>query len=169
MGAVVGFIALGAVIVGVGRWVEPKVSWASQAELAASYRRRFFLRIAYANAPVLLMFVVGSASGATATFAFAALFAIVGYSHAIPSARRLAREDAALSERGCRWSLLRALQNGAKPFAVSHAKLGMCRRSINFVSSASAVTSSCPMSSTSGSSPRLTTRSMRWSPPIRPR
>ena len=110
MRAVEGLILLAAVIAVAGRLLEPELSCASEATLAASYSTRFFLRMAFANAPVLLMFVIGTVSGATVTFAFAALFAIVGYAHAIPSAGRLTREDAALSERGCRWSLVRSLQ-----------------------------------------------------------
>jgi hypothetical protein len=108
--AVVATVVVAAVVMAVFRLIEHPLSCASEAMLADSYRRHFFLRMASANSAILLMFVAGVYSGASWTILFAAVFALIGYTRAIPSVKAIAREDEALAERGCRWSLLRALQ-----------------------------------------------------------
>ena len=110
-GAVVAVVVVAAMGTVVFRLIEHPLTCASEATLADSYRRRFFLRMASANSAVLLTFVAGVYSGASWTIAFAAVFALIGYTRAIPSVKAIVREDEALATGGgCRWSLLRALQ-----------------------------------------------------------
>ena len=76
-GAVIATVVVAAVVMAVFRLIEHPLSCATEAMLADSYRRRFFLRMASPNCAVLLMFV-GVYSGASWTFAFAAVFALIG-------------------------------------------------------------------------------------------
>jgi F0F1-type ATP synthase membrane subunit c/vacuolar-type H+-ATPase subunit K len=81
----------------------------SDASLAATYRTRFFLFIAFAEAPALLGFVLYFVAGSLWSCALGFLIAMSGLAYAAPTRRRLAQDQARLGRDGCDRSLIRAL------------------------------------------------------------
>jgi len=64
-----------------------------EADLVASYRSRFFVRIAFAEAPALVAFAATVASGESWLYALGAFFAAVGFAGAAPTATHLAQDQ----------------------------------------------------------------------------
>jgi hypothetical protein len=77
--------------------------------LAATYRTRFFLFIAFAEAPALIGFVLYFLAGSLLSYALGFLIAMSGLAYAAPTRRRLAQDQARLNRDGCGRSLIRAL------------------------------------------------------------
>ena len=95
----------------VGRTEKP-LDCANDAALAASYRTRFFLRIAFAEAGVLFAFVATFIAPAGAwLFLASVVLASPGFARAAPTRKARQRDQAELHARGCGRSLVAALQS----------------------------------------------------------
>jgi hypothetical protein len=113
--AVAGIVALGVVsLLGV-RLVEPALDCTTDDSLTASYRTRFFLRIASAEAVALVGFVAVVVTGAAWLYLVGIAFTALGFLRLAPSPRNLERDQDTLNERGCGRSLAAVL--GARPGA----------------------------------------------------
>ena len=78
--------------------------------LIESYQRRFFARMAIAEAPALIGFALSFVSGAVTPYLAGAFFAFVGFARLWPSDRRLERDQEELTAAGCPHSLADALR-----------------------------------------------------------
>jgi hypothetical protein len=78
--------------------------------LAATYRSRFFLRVAVSHAAALVGFVGAIMVGAVWAYLLGLLIAALGLSRAAPSRRNIAHDEEQLQVAGCGLSLLSALQ-----------------------------------------------------------
>jgi hypothetical protein len=98
------------------RVLDRPLSCESAPALAASYRTRFFLRIAFAESVALVAFA-GSFSGGPSWIYFAgAAFTLLRFwTIAAPTRAALAREQDALHLRGCSLSLVAALRSPGAP------------------------------------------------------
>lgn len=114
-GASAGYWVLAAAAVALGVLVveprlEPPLSCESEPALSVSYRRRFFLRISTAQAPVLIGFV-GAFVDRSGWIYYACLVASVpALLRAAPTRSALQREQDELTARGCERSLVAALR-----------------------------------------------------------
>jgi hypothetical protein len=81
------------------------------AALATSYRTRFFLRLAFAEACALLAFVACIAVGPAWVYAIGLVGALVGFRTAAPSRANLRADQDALGLRGCTTSLVGSLRS----------------------------------------------------------
>jgi hypothetical protein len=77
--------------------------------LVETYRRRFFLRLAFAELPALLAFVGVIFTGEAWLYLVGLVPTVVGFARAAPTAARLAADQEALAGEGCGRSLLHAL------------------------------------------------------------
>jgi hypothetical protein len=91
-------------------WGRP-LDCGSDAALAASYRTRFFLRIALA----LLGFVGFLLTGNPAVYPIGAAFTVVGFARLAPTAGNLARDQQELGRTGCPRRLVAALREVPPP------------------------------------------------------
>jgi len=83
--------------------------------LAASYRTRFFLRIAFAGVAALLGFVGFFLTYAWWTYPIGVVITAVGFHRAAPTAVHLAADQDQFSAHGCGRSLLRSLRQPLLP------------------------------------------------------
>jgi peptidoglycan/LPS O-acetylase OafA/YrhL len=90
--------------------LEKPLDAASPKTLSASYIRRFFLRLAAAEAPALVGFVMFLLTGRPWLYLVGALLAAVGFVRAIPSASNLQHDQDKLQPSPI--SLTRALRDG---------------------------------------------------------
>jgi hypothetical protein len=98
------------------RLVERPLDTTSEASLAQTYRSRFFLRIAFAEAVALFGFVFSFIGGPRWIYYPAAVFTLVVFwTRIAPTRGALAREQSQLRAFGCRWSLVTALRNMPTP------------------------------------------------------
>lgn len=80
-----------------------------EADLVASYRSRFFVRVAFAEAPALVAFAATVASGESWLYALGAFFAAVGFARVAPTAAHLAQDQEEVRQTGSGLLLLSAL------------------------------------------------------------
>jgi hypothetical protein len=112
---VVGIIVFGIFSVVVPRLVERPLDCSDDRVLAGTYRTRFFLRIAFAEAAALVGFVGFILSNNGWMYALGAGFAAVGYYRAVPSAAHLAEDQRVLSQAACVRSLVASLASLPPP------------------------------------------------------
>ncbi|MCB1002621.1 MAG: hypothetical protein KDB35_00385 [Acidimicrobiales bacterium] len=93
-------------------FVERPLDCASDASLAATYRTRFFLRVAAAQAPALFGFV-GFFLTAWWLYPLGLAFALVGFARLAPTVRHLAADQEVLLASGCNRDLVHALRHPA--------------------------------------------------------
>jgi hypothetical protein len=103
-------VAAGVVLLVASAWRRP-LDCASDAALGSSYRRRFFLRIAFAECGSLLGFVGFILTGNPAVYPAGAVFTVIGFALLAPTAGNLARDQEELGRTGCRRSLVTALRD----------------------------------------------------------
>ena len=77
---------------------------------AESYRQRFFLRIAFAEAAALVGFIGFILSGAGWLYSVGALFSAIGFARLAPTSGHLRQDQEDLRRRGCNVSLISALR-----------------------------------------------------------
>ncbi|MCU1380429.1 MAG: hypothetical protein JWN29_3412 [Acidimicrobiales bacterium] len=82
----------------------------SPTTLATSYRTRFFLRLAFAESAALMGFVGANLSANLTVYLVGAAITAVGFTRLAPTAANLGRDQEELAGRGCRGSLIAALQ-----------------------------------------------------------
>jgi hypothetical protein len=99
--------------VAVSRFVERRLDCSSDAKLAASYRNRFFVRIAFGESVALLAFVFTFIGGPKWIYYVGAAITLVYFwLRAAPTREALIRDQDALQALGCGRSLIRALRLG---------------------------------------------------------
>ena len=95
------------------RQVERPLDCSSETALAASYRTRYFVRLAFADAVALSGFVAAFAGGPRWVYYAAGAFTLYRiWAHVAPTRSALEREQAEL--RRCRYSLVAALRGPAR-------------------------------------------------------
>jgi F0F1-type ATP synthase membrane subunit c/vacuolar-type H+-ATPase subunit K len=114
-GPAVGLLVVAAVGVLTARFVEKPLQCEDDVRLAASYRTRFFLRIAFSEAAALLGFVGFFLTYAWWPYPVGGAIAAVGFTRAAPSRRNLARDQDELMYRQCGRSLVSALRFAPPP------------------------------------------------------
>ena len=102
-------VAAGAVALGVPRLIDRPLDCSDDGRLAASYRTRFFMRVAFSQAASLIGFVGFILSNAGWLYALGAAFTAVGYYRLAPTAAHLASDQDGLRQAGCQRSLIQAL------------------------------------------------------------
>lgn len=105
--AVVG--GYGAASLGVGPRLGRRLDCTDEATLLATYRTRFFLRVAVAEVAALLGFVGFILSGAWWLYPLGAAFTLVGFARVAPTTGNLAMTDGELLAQGCHQSLSQLL------------------------------------------------------------
>jgi hypothetical protein len=91
------------------KFVDPPIPCGDLVSLAAAYRSRFFLRMAFANAPASMAFAYSFVTGRGWVYFFGLIPAAVGYVHAAPTRVAIEREWRDLDASGCHVNLLAAL------------------------------------------------------------
>jgi hypothetical protein len=102
-------VALGALSLVLPRFIEKPLDCSSNAKLAASYRTRFFLRVALSEGVALWGFVGAINTGKLWLYALGLAFTAIGFLRLAPTAANLAREEQNLAVGGCPCSLIAAL------------------------------------------------------------
>jgi hypothetical protein len=115
IGVPTGLLALAIGVLGVlslvgSRVVEKPLDASSDPVLLGSYRRRFFMRLAFAEAPALFGFVAFILSGARWLYLIGGVFSVIGLGITAPTAGNLARDQDALSAAGFHKSLVATLR-----------------------------------------------------------
>ena len=90
---------------------EPPVKCTSDATLAATYRARFFFRIAFSQAAALFGFVGFFLTYDWWPYPVGVMIAAYGLSHAAPTRSNLRRDQERLTEQGCFRPLVQALRS----------------------------------------------------------
>ena len=105
------------VLSGLIAWFEPRfekpLDCSSDVALAGSYRTRFFLRAAFAESIAMIAFVGSFMSRVWWLYPLGLAMSLVNFGRLAPTAGHLARDQAVLSEAGCRRLLVRALATPA--------------------------------------------------------
>lgn len=109
-GAVVALLLVGALSSVVGPRVERPLDCEDDAKLAESYRKRFFLRLAFSEVAALLGFVGFFLIYAWWPYVIGAAITALGFRRAAPTSARLAMDQDALAAQGCQRSLISALR-----------------------------------------------------------
>lgn len=91
-----------------------RLDCASETALASTYRSRFFLRIAVAEAAALLGFTGAFIQERLWIYLVGAAFALVGFALTAPSAGNLRKEQDALNRAGCSLSLAATLRGAGR-------------------------------------------------------
>jgi hypothetical protein len=92
-----------------GRRLEQPLSCESDAKLIGTYRTRFFMRVAFAEAVALFGFVAVFLTGEFWLYPLALLFTAVGFARLAPTPANLAKDQQELYAVGCARSLVAAL------------------------------------------------------------
>jgi F0F1-type ATP synthase membrane subunit c/vacuolar-type H+-ATPase subunit K len=108
-------VGLAGVVLLVASTVVARLDGTSEASLAESYRRRFFLRMGLSESAALLGFVGFILTDNPAIYPLGAAFSAVGFALLAPTAANLARDQEALRRYGTRTSLLQALRASSPP------------------------------------------------------
>jgi hypothetical protein len=108
--AVVVTVAAGCLSLVAQRLLSKPLDCASPEQLAATYRSRFFLRVAFSDASALIAFAMNIATGAWWVYYIGAAFAAIGFAMLAPTRDHLRREADALAMAGCPHSLIAALR-----------------------------------------------------------
>jgi len=103
-------VAVGFATLAASRVVTPPLPCESESDLAAGYRQRFFLQIAFANVAALTGFMGVIMSAAGWMYPLGALFTAIGFAKLAPTAGNLRQDQEDLRRRGCTVSLMSALQ-----------------------------------------------------------
>jgi len=109
-GLAVGLLALGVLAGIMGRVVERPLDCTSDQKLAASYRTRFFIRIAFSETAALFGFVGFFLTAERWVYPIAAAITLVGFARAAPTRAHLQQDQERLSERACFRSLVNAIR-----------------------------------------------------------
>lgn len=88
---------------------------ASEAELAGSYRHRFFVQTTSAQLPAFAGFAATVFGGRWTVYLVGFALSMVGFARLAPTVARLKREQQQLSAVGCRLSLVAALRRPRRP------------------------------------------------------
>ena len=94
----------------VGGVVERPLTCTDAVGLAASYRNRFFLRLAFAESAALVGFVLVVLSGNPAVYLVGAAVTAYGFARLAPTGDHLERDQEVLRDGGCGLSLEAALR-----------------------------------------------------------
>jgi hypothetical protein len=108
--AIVLVVVAGCISLLAQRYFSRPLDCTSLGSLAASYRTRFFVRLALSDAAALVGFMFDIAVGPWWVYFIGAGFAVVGLWRLAPTRGHLAQDQASLSSTGCRWSLTEALR-----------------------------------------------------------
>jgi hypothetical protein len=92
------------------RFVNRPLDCASGQSLSSSYRERFFLRLAFGEAPALVGFVLVFLARTRWPYVIGASFTAIGFAWAAPTKRHLAQDQRRLSSSGCARDLVAALR-----------------------------------------------------------
>jgi hypothetical protein len=96
-------------------FTERPLDCSSDASLAASFRARFFLRVAFAESVTLIGFMLAFTVGPKWVFYPAAAFSLWRlWTHAAPTKQALERDQAKLRDAGCRRLLVAALRSSGR-------------------------------------------------------
>lgn len=106
----IGLLVLGAVSPLLGRRVERPLNCDDDTTLAADYRARFFLRIAFAEVAALFGFVGFFLTYAWWVYPIGAAITAIGFRRVAPTSARLAADQEELATLGCGRSLIKALR-----------------------------------------------------------
>ena len=104
--------AVGAVTVLLVRFVPRPLDCRSDASLADSYRSRFFLRLAFAQAAALCGFVAFFLTANPAMYPLGLVFSAAGFVSLAPTAAHLNADQQELNRAGCGRSLVLAVRFG---------------------------------------------------------
>lgn len=96
-----------------GRRIDRTLDCTSDASLVTSYRTRFFLRLAIAEAVTLLAFALGIAVGPSWAYFVGLAFTTIGFAQIAPTRRNLERDETELRARGCHRSISRLLTSAS--------------------------------------------------------
>lgn len=107
--AAVGVAGFGVISLIVPRLIERPLDCSDPGSLLASYRTRFFLRIAFADAAALVGFVGFFVASAWWLYPLGVAFAFVGFARLAPTQGNLQRDQEALNLSGCGQSLIQVL------------------------------------------------------------
>ena len=108
--AVILLVALGGACLAAAEWFGRKpLDCSDDARLAAGYRSRFFLRIAFSESVALLGFVAVIVVGRWWLYWVGAAFTLVGFARLAPTAANLTADEWLLRQRGCTRSLVEVL------------------------------------------------------------
>jgi hypothetical protein len=115
IGVSTGLLALAVGMLGVlslvgSRAVEKPLDASSDSALLGTYRTRFFMRLAFSEAPALFGFVAFILSGASWLYLVGGVFSVIGLWITAPTAGNLARDQDALSGAGFPKSLVATLR-----------------------------------------------------------
>jgi F0F1-type ATP synthase membrane subunit c/vacuolar-type H+-ATPase subunit K len=100
-----------------GRSIGRRLDGSSDAALVASYRSRFFLRLAFAESAALAAFVIAISIGPWWAYFVGLAFTVVGFARLAPTGRNLERDDNDLRAHGCHRSIGRLLNSVSTPTA----------------------------------------------------
>ena len=103
-------IAFGCASLLAQRVVPRPLDCTSLESLAASYRTRFFLRLALSDSAALVGFMLDIALGPWWVYFVGAGFTFVGFAQLAPTVRHFVEDQESLSLRGCHRSLIAALR-----------------------------------------------------------
>jgi len=112
---VIGLLVLGVVGLVLGMRIEKPLDCTDDLRLATTYRQRFFLRIAFAEAAALYGFVGYFLISAWWPYPVGVATAAIGFTRAAPTSRHLARDQELLNERQCHRVLVRAIRGSRPP------------------------------------------------------
>jgi hypothetical protein len=103
-------VGVGVICLALQRILPRPLDCSTPATLAATYRTRFFLRIAFAEACSLIAFAVYISIGPGWVYAVGLAFTLFGFAFAAPTVARVRADQDALSLSGCTLSLVAALR-----------------------------------------------------------
>ena len=100
-----GIMAFGLASLVLVRLIEPRLDCTSDSSLIVSYRNRFFLRVALAEAVALLGFAAVFLTGDAWLYPLGGAITAIGFLRLAPTERNLERDQDTLNEQGCGRSL----------------------------------------------------------------
>ena len=113
---IIGLLTVGALnVIVVGRRIERPLDCTDDGKLASTYRTRFFLRIAFAQAAAMFGFVGFFATYAWWPYPVGLAICAIGFVRAAPTRRNLERDQERLAEASCFRPLVRALRSAMPP------------------------------------------------------
>ena len=116
-GLAIGLLVAGAAACFLGPLIERPLVCTDNRALAMSYRTRFFLRVAFSEAPALFGFVAFFITYEWWSYPVGVAIAAFGFRRAAPTAAHLAQDQQVLNGQGCGRSLVRAVRGTAPPEA----------------------------------------------------
>lgn len=107
-----GLVGIGAQVV--GRKVERPLTCGTPAEVAMSYRARFFLRLASSEIAALVGFALSMVAGSPLPYLAGLAVTAVGFARLAPTDAHLAADDEALRLGGCGTPLVESLRGATR-------------------------------------------------------